>query len=160
MAKKKEVKKEKLERTYVINLRREFIKAPTYKKTGKAVRGLKAFVEKHMKSKDIKICKELNDLIWKDGKKNPPPRVEVKCLKEDDVVQVQLPDKEFMKAEEEKEVKKPKVAASKDDKKVKEKKEVLENPDKKETPKEEVKVEEKPKEEKKIVTESKKTSTK
>jgi large subunit ribosomal protein L31e len=70
-------------RTYVINLRREFIKAPRYKKTPKAVRGIVTFCTKHMKSEDIRIMPEVNLFLWAHGKKNPPPKVQVDCKRDD-----------------------------------------------------------------------------
>lgn len=70
-------------RTYVINLRREFIKAPRYKKTPKAVRGIVTFCTKHMKSEDIRIMPEVNLFLWAHGKKNPPARVQVDCKRDD-----------------------------------------------------------------------------
>jgi len=84
MAKKEEKKKVVLERSYVIPLRREYLKAPNWKRTPKAVRAIKAFLKRHMKSDDIKIGKYLNDFMWKNGIKNPPHHVKVDARKEED----------------------------------------------------------------------------
>jgi large subunit ribosomal protein L31e len=70
-------------RTYVINLRREWIKAPRYKKTPKAIRGIVTFCTKHMKSEDIRIMTEVNLFVWEHGKKNPPTKVHVDCKRDD-----------------------------------------------------------------------------
>lgn len=139
MATKEKKQTETLERTYVVNLRRGFIKAPSYKKTSKAVKELREFIIHHMKCPDVHICKELNDLVWLHGKKNPPAKVEVKCLKKDNVVYVQLPNKPFEEPKKEETAKEKKVKVSEKDKaletkkeeEAEEKKEVLEHPDKK-----------------------------
>jgi len=72
-----------LERVYNIPLRKEFQKAPRYKRAKKAVNALRNFLKKHMKSEDIKIGKQLNLKIWKHGIKNPPHHVKVNAVKDD-----------------------------------------------------------------------------
>ena len=49
MAKKEEKKKIVLERTYNVPLRKEYLKAPNWKRTQKAVKVLKEFITQHMK---------------------------------------------------------------------------------------------------------------
>ncbi len=105
-----------LEREYVIPLRREFIKVPTYKKTKKAVTAIREFVSKHMKVKDVKIGPHLNELVWSRGMKNPLPRVKVKTRKIDDYAQVELVDKNFQETKEEKEAKEKKKKPKEDKK--------------------------------------------
>jgi len=73
---------EEIKRTYVIPLRRGFVKTPKYKRTNKAVRVLREFLKKHMKSEDIKIGPALNDLLWINGIKNPPGKVTVDVTKD------------------------------------------------------------------------------
>ena len=46
-----------LERTYNVPLRKEFLKVPKYKRAKKAVKALKQFLAKHMKSDNVKIGK-------------------------------------------------------------------------------------------------------
>lgn len=72
-----------IERTYTIPLRREFLKSPKYKRTKKAVIGLRAFLVHHMKSEDVRIGKSVNLEIWKHGIRNPPSRVKVNVTKDD-----------------------------------------------------------------------------
>lgn len=80
-----------IKREYVVPLRRGFFNTPRYKRTHKAVRVLKEFIIKHMKSEKIKIGKRLNDFLWKNGIKNPPARVSVTMSKDkEDVVRVEL----------------------------------------------------------------------
>ena len=71
-----------LERTYNVPLRKEFLKVPKYKRAKKAVKALKQFLVKHMKSDNIKIGKYLNDEIWKHGIKNPPHHVKLNAVKD------------------------------------------------------------------------------
>lgn len=84
MAKKKApAPKAALEREYNVPLRKEFMKAPGYKRAKKAVTALKQFVSKHMKSDDVSISKYANQHIWKDGIKNPPHHIKIKAIKDD-----------------------------------------------------------------------------
>ncbi len=71
----------KIERTYTIPLRREYLKVPRYRRTEKASRALRQFLVKHMKSDDVKIGKFLNEHIWMHGMKNPPHHVKVNAVK-------------------------------------------------------------------------------
>jgi large subunit ribosomal protein L31e len=79
-----------MEREYVIPLRREFQKAPRYKKASKSIRAIKEFIKKHMKTEKVVLGKYLNEEIWKNGPKNPPSKVSVKAIKEEDKVKVEL----------------------------------------------------------------------
>jgi large subunit ribosomal protein L31e len=82
---KKEAKQEAgktLERTYVIPLSRELLKVPYYRKAKKAGRVVRAFLEKHMKSDDVKIGRLLNMKLWENGIKNPPKNIKVTAVKD------------------------------------------------------------------------------
>ena len=62
MAKTKQIP---VEREYIINLRREIMKVPRYKRTPKALKAIKEFIAKHMRVaerdiKKVKIDKWLN----------------------------------------------------------------------------------------------------
>jgi large subunit ribosomal protein L31e len=74
-----------LERTYTIPLRKEWIKAPKYRRAKKAVRAVKEFLAKHMKAEieDVRVGKFINLELWKHGIKNPPPRVRITVIKDD-----------------------------------------------------------------------------
>lgn len=83
----KEEKKETkvaLERTYIVPLRTEWLKAPRYRRSKKAVNALMQFIMKHMKSDDVRVGKYLNEEIWKHGIKNPPHKIKVNAKKYDD----------------------------------------------------------------------------
>lgn len=88
-----------MERTYIIPLRKEFQKVPTYKKSKKATKAIKEFIMRHMKAKDfeaVKILNELNNQVWMHGIRNPPSKVHVDCKKlENGNVLVQLHGKAF-----------------------------------------------------------------
>lgn len=90
-----------LERTYTIPLRREFQKAPKYKRAKKAVTAVREFMQKHMKSKNILIGPKLNLKIWERGIKNPPHHIKVVAIKDekDDIVRVELFGFKFDKKE-------------------------------------------------------------
>lgn len=80
-----------IKREYVVPLRRGFQNTPRYKRTHKAIRVLKEFIVKNMKSDDVKIGKRLNDFMWKHGIKNPPAKVNVVAIKDkDNQVKVEL----------------------------------------------------------------------
>ncbi len=173
-----------LERIYNIPLRREWEKAPRYRRAKKAVKAVKEFLARHMKVYDrdlekIKIGRWLNMHIWQQGIKKPPAMVKVKATKEGDVVRaelVELPKKAKREAEKEakekaegekkkkeKETVKLKVPFTGKKAKEEEKKEGVKPEEKKEEVKEEekleekveVKTEEKKEEKKEVKTEAK-----
>lgn len=78
------------ERIYNIPIRKEFLKAPKYKRAKKAISAVKKFLMKHMKSENIKLGNQLNQEIWKNGIRNPPHHVKVTAKKDDDVVTAEL----------------------------------------------------------------------
>lgn len=97
MAKKQESNvKIVLERNYNVPLRKEYLKAPRYKRTNRAVKALRSFLIRHMKSEDIKIGKHLNQIMWKNGIKNPPHTVSITAIKDDKgVVRAELVGKDI-----------------------------------------------------------------
>jgi len=79
------------ERTYIVPLRKEWLKVPQYKRAKKAVSALKSFLAKHMKSDDVRLGRNLNMKLWEKGITNPPHKVKVLVIKEDDgVVKAEL----------------------------------------------------------------------
>ena len=80
-----------MERLYTIPLRKEFSKAPNYKRTSRAITAIRDFVKRHMKNENVKIGKYLNLEMWKHGRKNPPARIKVKAILE----KVKIKDKEI-----------------------------------------------------------------
>lgn len=98
------------ERIHVIPLRRAFLKAPSYKRTKRAVNEIRNFIYRHMKVNDVRIGSALNDYLWKQGNKNPPCKVKIKTRKIENYAQVELVDSPFFEKKE-KEEKKEKVEA-------------------------------------------------
>ncbi|MFQ5531292.1 MAG: 50S ribosomal protein L31e [Candidatus Nanoarchaeia archaeon] len=98
MAAKIEVKADKIERTYVIPLRKKVKVVPRYKKANKAIKTIREFVARHMKIRDrdlkkIKVDEYVNEVVWARGIKKPPSKIKVKVTKsDDDIVQVWLVD--------------------------------------------------------------------
>jgi len=153
-----------LERTYTIPLRREYLKTPKYRRAKKAVRAVREFMQKHMKTEEVLIGPKLNMALWANGIRNPPHHVKVNATKNNEgEVRVELFGFEFKK----KEIKKKKEEATglagklkeklqvteeepkKEEKKAAEKKEVKEEAVKKETKPADTKKEEKKAEPKK-----------
>ena len=138
-----------LERTYNVPLRKGVMKAPRYMRANKAVRVLRSFLERHMKTDTVKLGPYLNSKLLERGRKNVPHHVEVKVVKGKDGIAraeyAKAKNLDFLKPKEEKkdEVKlkipglgkKTKVEDKKEErieehmsKQEEEKKEVLEHP--------------------------------
>ncbi len=80
----------KLERTYTIPLRSDFVRVPRYYRAKRAINRIKNYISKHMKSEDVRIGSVLNEHVWARGIKNPPGKVTVKAIREADFVTVEL----------------------------------------------------------------------
>ncbi|MBW2971872.1 50S ribosomal protein L31e [Candidatus Woesearchaeota archaeon] len=104
-----------LERTYNIPLRKEFRKAPPYKRAKKAVTAVREYMQKHMKCENVLIGPKLNLKIWEHGIKNPPHHIKVTAVKDEkeDSVRVELFGFEFKKKETKEKKEKPKGIAGK-----------------------------------------------
>ncbi len=72
-----------IERTYTIPLRKEYSKVPRQKRTKKAVTAVKKFLQKHMKSEQVKLGKNLNEELWKHGIRNPPHHIKITTIKDE-----------------------------------------------------------------------------
>ena len=138
MAKKESKPKIALERTYNIPLRKEWLKAPKWKRTKKAVKAAKEFLQKHMKSDNVKLSKSINDAIWKHGGKNPPHHIKVDVSKDEEG----LVTATLSGAPKEEKIEKPKKEAT-TDKVAKEKEEKVVDENKEKTAQEKPKKEEK-----------------
>ncbi len=88
-----------MERKYIIPLRKEWLKVPIYKRTSRAVRATKHFLQKHMKVEDVRLGRNLNMALWTNGTRNPPHKIEVFVkkfeTKEGDYVRAEVPGKKF-----------------------------------------------------------------
>lgn len=93
--------KQTLERIYIIPLKKEWSKVPSYKRTRKAIVAIKEFIARHMKVYDrdldkIKVDIYLNNEIWAHGSRNAPTRVKVRAIKDKDIVHVTFADTRSM----------------------------------------------------------------
>jgi large subunit ribosomal protein L31e len=96
---------ENLSRVYTVNLGKAWL-TPRYRRTDRVMNMVREFAEKNMKSDEVKIDQDLSRHIWSRGKTNPPRKVRVKMVKdEDDVVTVSLYEEAAEMAEEETEEK-------------------------------------------------------
>jgi large subunit ribosomal protein L31e len=78
------------EQIYVIPLR-DVKRAPRWKRSNKAVKDIRAFLVKHMKSEDVKIDRSINEKVWERGSEKPPRKIRVRAMKfEDGQVQAEL----------------------------------------------------------------------
>ena len=109
-----------VERTLTINIRKEILKVPKYKRAKKAVTAVREFLQQHMKAtqKNVKLGKHLNLKLWEHGIKNPVTRVTVLAKKDDKgIVTAELPNipvkkQRPVKAKAEKTAKQPATAAA------------------------------------------------
>lgn len=90
---------ERLERTYNIPLRKEWLKVPFYKRAKKATTAVREFLQKHMKTEEINISQGINKEIWKHGIKNPPHHVKVNVVKENNKASARLVEEQELKQE-------------------------------------------------------------
>ena len=70
-----------LERVYNVPLRKEYLKVQNWRRAEKAVTALREFLQHHMKSKMVKLSKEVNETLWNHGIKNPPHHIKVTATK-------------------------------------------------------------------------------
>lgn len=69
------------ERLYTIPFRKAWA-TPRGKRTPHAVRMLRGFVRRHMKTEDIKISNEVNEQLWARSIKKPPRQIKVRLVKD------------------------------------------------------------------------------
>jgi large subunit ribosomal protein L31e len=104
-------------RIYTVNLAKAW-DTPKYRRTDRVINIIKEFTRRHMQTNKVKIDQDLNRHIWSRGKKNPPRKIRLRMIKEDDdtvVVSSFIEEKGSELSEESVEVEEPKVQ---DEKKV------------------------------------------
>ena len=79
------------EKIYTIPLRREFLKAPRYKRSKRAISAIRNFLMRHMKAEEVKIGSYLNLEIFKHGRNKPPGKIKVRAVKD----KVKVKDREL-----------------------------------------------------------------
>ncbi|NHJ12079.1 MAG: 50S ribosomal protein L31e [Candidatus Thorarchaeota archaeon] len=79
------------ERIYTVPLRKAYWTGSRLKRSNRAVRILREFVERHMKPEEIVIQSEVNERIWARGIQKPPRRIRIRATKNaDNLVRVYL----------------------------------------------------------------------
>jgi large subunit ribosomal protein L31e len=68
---------------FTINLGRAWL-TPQYKRTDRVMNIIRDFAKKHIKTDDIRIDQDLNRQVWKTGRRNPPRKIRVKIIKDED----------------------------------------------------------------------------
>jgi large subunit ribosomal protein L31e len=102
-------------RIYTVNLAKAW-DTPKYRRTDRVINIIKEFTQRHMQTNKVKIDQDLNRHIWSRGKKNPPRKIRLRMIKEDDdtvVVSSFIEEKRTELSEESVEVEKPKVQEEK-----------------------------------------------
>jgi large subunit ribosomal protein L31e len=72
-----------MERVYVIPLRK-VKNVPRTIRSPRAIRYIKEFIKRHMKTEDIKLDASVNEKIWERGIQKIPPKIKVKAVKDED----------------------------------------------------------------------------
>lgn len=83
-----------LERIYTIPLRKAH-HGTRSKRANRAIRDVRNFLTRHMKSEEVWIGNDVNEALWSRGKFRIPSRIRVRATRFDDgVIEVTLPDTE------------------------------------------------------------------
>ena len=80
-----------MERIYTSPLR-DVKKVPRTKRSPRAMRYIREFIQKHMKAEDVIIDTAVNEKIWERGIEKIPSKIKVKAVEEDGTVEVTLVD--------------------------------------------------------------------
>ncbi|WP_456487780.1 50S ribosomal protein L31e [Candidatus Alkanophaga liquidiphilum] len=78
------------ERIYTIPLRREFLKAPRWRRSEKAVKAVREFLMRHTKADIVLLDNSVNERIWERGAQKPPHKIRVRVRLEDGVARATL----------------------------------------------------------------------
>lgn len=143
---------QELERVYTINLGKVLL-SPDNQRAKRAINMVREFARHHMKTQEIKIEDELNQIIWNRGIRHPPRKIRVKMTKTDEGHIIVAPYEEV-----EEKPKSEKDSKKKDKKETKPKEELAPKEEAKEpeTKVTEVKDDVKPKKQEKEITPEKK----
>jgi large subunit ribosomal protein L31e len=71
------------DRIFTIPLSQVWI-SPIKKRSPSAVRFLRRFIKKHMKSESVIISTEVNEKIWSRGIEKPPRKIRVRATKDEE----------------------------------------------------------------------------
>ena len=70
------------EKVYTIPLRHAWVVTPRGKRAPRAVRDVRNYVARHMKSDEVSISNEINSQIWGRSINKPPRKVTVRAVKD------------------------------------------------------------------------------
>ncbi len=78
------------ERIYIIPLR-DTRRAPKWKRSNAAIKDIRKYLARHMKSDEIKLDRSINEKVWERGSEKPPSKIRIRAMKmEDGQVQAEL----------------------------------------------------------------------
>lgn len=66
-----------------VNVGRAWV-TPRYRRTDRVIGMIREFAIKSMKSDEVKLDQDLNRQIWRRGKTNPPRKIRLKLVKDED----------------------------------------------------------------------------
>jgi large subunit ribosomal protein L31e len=78
------------EQIYIIPLGK-VRRVPRWRRSAKAIKDIREFLGRHMKSEDVKLDSSINEKIWSRGSQKPPVQIRIRAMKlEDGHVQAEL----------------------------------------------------------------------
>ena len=78
------------EHVYIIPLR-EARRMPRWKRANGAIKDIRKYLARHMKSEDVKLDRSINESVWSRGSGKPPSKIRIRAIKmEDGQVQAEL----------------------------------------------------------------------
>jgi large subunit ribosomal protein L31e len=78
------------EQIYIIPLR-DVQHTPRWERGKRAMKAIRDYLARHMKSEEIKLDQSINEAVWERGSHKPPSRIRVRAMKfEDGQVQAEL----------------------------------------------------------------------
>jgi len=70
------------ERIYTIPLRHVHVVTPRGRRAPRSVRDVRAYIARHMRSEEVSISNEVNELLWSRSINKPPRRIKVRAVKD------------------------------------------------------------------------------
>lgn len=92
------------EKQFILNVRKDILKKPLYKRAKRAISSIREQTGKamHVKPENVKICRELNEMVRSRSKHNPPTKYKLHSVMIDDFALVELQGVEFPQKKEKK----------------------------------------------------------
>jgi large subunit ribosomal protein L31e len=81
------------EKTYTIPLRHVWVVTPRGRRAPRAVRDVRDFVARHMKSDEVAVSNEINSEIWSRSINKPPRKITVRAVKDKEGKVIVYPSK-------------------------------------------------------------------